>query len=105
MITAERAWLLVPHNATMPTVSSDVMQTYNPLPIPATALPVACAVTTTLNYTDASNADGLSPPLFAMAGRNVDFSLRITGTATQVPRSAPSVLTALLFVDYATCRR
>jgi hypothetical protein len=63
-------------------------QTYNPLPIPSNAQPAAYAITPMLNYTDVSNADGLTPPLFALAGRNVDFSLRLTGDAAALPRQA-----------------
>ena len=63
-------------------------QTYNPLPIPASAVPAAHAVAPMMNYTDASNVDGLSPPLFALAGRDVDFSLRVTGDAATLPRQA-----------------
>ena len=63
---------------------------------------MAYAVAPTLNYTDASNADGLSPPLFAMAGRNVDFSLRISGTTAVVPDFVLEVLTAVLDKNYVT---
>ena len=50
------------------------------MPIAATKVPVAFNVSPCLNYSNINTVtDGLNGPLFALAGRTLDFDLRFTG--------------------------